>query len=349
MTQPGTVLYGAEGGASTSEDDLVWLAENAPDAPLDEFGNRPIHYAAKHGSIDAITQIIALGADPTITNFEGQRASDVARSAGHIEVALALRGYERKTRPPSKNQSAVSNKLEKNSGDFSPTPSTNLLNVDTDWALPDDLSDDVSAGSYISEINKITQEIDFISDRTSVQANIMLWSLYSRVRDLFENLKPLMMELNRSGSTISDINYENIYDDYIHPFHEIKEFIQNPKSKNPDDILDEIYDFCETELNESYGLGSLISLIQVEISQGSSNIINLVRMISSFSDMFDGDLFENRESGDQDFLNPNIKLVPPVFEAAEKFEKDCEQFFNDWGKNFIENTKWDGRHWIVPD
>lgn len=243
-------------------------------------------------------------------------------------------------------------KSQKNSGDFSPTPATNLLNTDSDWDLPDVLAADESDRSSSSEMNKINRELNLISDSISTESNIMLWCLYSRIKDLFENIHPLLNELEKTGSSLLDYNDNiDLFDGYFHPFQEIIELIDEKNSENKfnSELLKEIYKICNYEVNTSDLVGAMAISIQKNFSQKVMHISNVILMISSFSELFDGDLFDNRESGDQDLLNPNIKLVPPVFEAAEKFERYCEQFFDDWGRNFVESTKWDHRHWVLPD
>lgn len=351
MTQPNGDLNGVEERSFTSVDDLVWLAENAPDTALDEFGNRPLHYAAKYGSLDAIAQIMALGANPTLPNSVGQKASDVARRTGHIEVALALRGYERNAELDGKSQLASNQKIENNLGAFSPTPTTNLLHTDTDWELPENFSEEIFIDNVINDYNHINKEVDFISKEVSSTANVMLWCFYCRVKDLFKNIDPLIAELHRAGLSLLNKNYEGIFHNYYYPFWKIQNLIELEKSTGLElsDALQEIFNVCESQIADEDRVEGLINSIQQDSSQISAHMINIIRIMSCFTDMFDGDLFENRESGDQDLLNPSIKLVPPIFEAAEKFEKECEQFLNDWGQNFAAKTNWDSQHWIVPD
>lgn len=125
----------AGAGSFASVDDLIWLADPDPNAPLDASGNRPLHYAAKHGSVEAITELINLGADPGIENHARQKASVVAKNAGHIDAALLLRSHEKRgvTRPQLPQGSSPQSVRE--AGEFAPTSVT--IDDDPDWTVPD--------------------------------------------------------------------------------------------------------------------------------------------------------------------------------------------------------------------
>ncbi len=53
-------------------------------------GNRPLHFAAAAGQIDAVKLLLERGARPDAKNDQGKRPLDLATAAGHAEVATVL-------------------------------------------------------------------------------------------------------------------------------------------------------------------------------------------------------------------------------------------------------------------
>jgi ankyrin repeat protein len=56
--------------------------------------NTALHLAAKNGHAECCTLLLELGADPNANNRHLQTPTDVADSAGHIELVEFLRGRE---------------------------------------------------------------------------------------------------------------------------------------------------------------------------------------------------------------------------------------------------------------
>jgi len=178
-----------EQGSFISAEDIVWLAEAGADEPLDRLGNRAIHFAAKYGSIAAINELIKLGADPTIENAPGQKASDVARAEGHIDAALFLRSYERKGQPATQLPRPQVAPASGPVGGFIPTNGT-TINSGPEWTVPPELSGaniDVSlptrpehpAPERLSRVGD-----DEVSDQTFHQITIWLEHLKSIGREI---------------------------------------------------------------------------------------------------------------------------------------------------------------------
>jgi hypothetical protein len=58
--------------------------------------NRPLHYAAKAGNVDAVRLLLQHGANPDVVNSAGQRPYEAALASGHEAVADVLKGAARK-------------------------------------------------------------------------------------------------------------------------------------------------------------------------------------------------------------------------------------------------------------
>ncbi|NIQ77940.1 MAG: ankyrin repeat domain-containing protein, partial [Anaerolineae bacterium] len=69
-----------------------WVLAGAgvPLDALDAEGQSPLHWAALYGHRDVVNALLSAGADPTILNGNGKTALELARDAGHVEVAEAL-------------------------------------------------------------------------------------------------------------------------------------------------------------------------------------------------------------------------------------------------------------------
>jgi hypothetical protein len=57
--------------------------------------NRPLHYAAKAGNVDAVRLLLQRGASPDVVNGDGQRPYDAALASGHEAIADILKGPAR--------------------------------------------------------------------------------------------------------------------------------------------------------------------------------------------------------------------------------------------------------------
>ena len=56
----------------------------------DDYGNTALHVAAEYGAGRAVRGLLALGADANALNFQGRKAGDIAREAGHAAVVKEL-------------------------------------------------------------------------------------------------------------------------------------------------------------------------------------------------------------------------------------------------------------------
>jgi ankyrin repeat protein len=55
-------------------------------------GTTPLHLAARYGHTAAARRLIDAGADPAARSDDGDTAADLARAAGHTELAAMLSG-----------------------------------------------------------------------------------------------------------------------------------------------------------------------------------------------------------------------------------------------------------------
>jgi ankyrin repeat protein len=68
------------------------LAHGARPDPVEFLGATPLHAAAAEGRSEMVQRLMAAGADPRRLTKAGKTAADLAREAGHPQVALLLEG-----------------------------------------------------------------------------------------------------------------------------------------------------------------------------------------------------------------------------------------------------------------
>jgi ankyrin repeat protein len=85
-----TALHSAVADAGDSESALALVAAGADPNAKQRHGWTPLHAAAQTGDRAVVTALLAAGADPTLTHDGGKRAADLAREAGHAELAALL-------------------------------------------------------------------------------------------------------------------------------------------------------------------------------------------------------------------------------------------------------------------
>ena len=56
----------------------------------DSSGNTILHYAARHGNIETISQLLSLGAFKEVKNISSESPADIAQRWKHIEAATIL-------------------------------------------------------------------------------------------------------------------------------------------------------------------------------------------------------------------------------------------------------------------
>ncbi|MEP7003423.1 MAG: ankyrin repeat domain-containing protein [Chloroflexota bacterium] len=85
-----TALHSAVADAGDSESALALVAAGADTNAKQRHGWTPLHAAAQTGDRWVVEALLAAGADPTLTHDGGKRAADLAREAGHAELAALL-------------------------------------------------------------------------------------------------------------------------------------------------------------------------------------------------------------------------------------------------------------------
>jgi len=82
-------LHSAASGAHAEIVELL-LAAGAKADPRQRHGWTPLHAAAQNNDARSLEALLAAGADPALRNDDGKSAADVARDAGHLELAASL-------------------------------------------------------------------------------------------------------------------------------------------------------------------------------------------------------------------------------------------------------------------
>lgn len=62
----------------------------------DDFGNTALMFAAENNLFSAVSALLEKGADPTIRQADGKKASDIAKTKGHIQIFKLLSDAEKK-------------------------------------------------------------------------------------------------------------------------------------------------------------------------------------------------------------------------------------------------------------
>jgi uncharacterized protein len=82
-------LHSAAAGAHGDVVEVLLAAGAQPD-PLQRHGWTPLHAAAQNGDRRSLEALLAAGADPELRNDAGLSPADVAREAGHLDLAARL-------------------------------------------------------------------------------------------------------------------------------------------------------------------------------------------------------------------------------------------------------------------
>jgi ankyrin repeat protein len=85
-----TALHSAVADQGDSESALALIAAGADPNAKQRHGWTPLHAAAQTGDRAVVAALLAAGADPALTHDGGKRAADLAREAGHTELAALL-------------------------------------------------------------------------------------------------------------------------------------------------------------------------------------------------------------------------------------------------------------------
>lgn len=340
-------------GILVSIDDLLWIAETAPNAPLDDAGNLPLHYAATRGSIDAIYGLLELGADATLENNDGRKASEVARDLGHIGAAIALRKAESRTTKYPETKKFTSSAASRPSGEFTPTYKTNLNEDEADWSVPGGIEDVVHGELPPLSFNEKRKFLLNVLQSISATPEDGLICLYERMRGIFSNISIVLNEIKEINSEILSTQEEsaNVLNGFGYITYEIEKIIE----KNNDGVgdcqtaVDKISKFCKEHWDyEDYlrqNIADHTSVLMERIN--FSNFI--ISVLESFAVLVEGDLLTNIESGDQDLVDARIKLVPPLYEGLKQLDRSDDCFQKEWSDILKSKSLWDREHWSLPD
>lgn len=87
-----TALHSAVADGGDRESALALIAAGADVHATQRHGWTPLHGAALSGDRAVVDALLAAGADPAATHDGGRRAADIAREAGHADLAQVLEG-----------------------------------------------------------------------------------------------------------------------------------------------------------------------------------------------------------------------------------------------------------------
>ncbi len=85
-----TALHSAVADEGDSESALALIAAGADPNAKQRHGWTPLHAAAQTGDRMVVAALLAAGADPAVAHDGGKRAAELAREAGHAELAQLL-------------------------------------------------------------------------------------------------------------------------------------------------------------------------------------------------------------------------------------------------------------------
>ncbi len=85
-----TALHSAVADEGDSESALALVAAGADPNAKQRHGCTPLHAAAQTGDRRVVEALLAAGADPAVPHDGGKRATELAREAGHTELAQLL-------------------------------------------------------------------------------------------------------------------------------------------------------------------------------------------------------------------------------------------------------------------
>lgn len=341
-------------GTLISIEDLLWIAKTSPNAPMDDAGNLPLHYAATYGSIDAIYDLLELGADASLENNAGRKPSELARDLGHIGAAIALRKAEigdNNYRETKKVTSSISSKY---SGEFVPTYKTNFIEDEEDWSVPGEIEEEEADREIKSpSLHSKRKMLSNILQSISVDQGDEFICFYERIFDVFRNINIVLRELKEINYEILSTQKESgsLLHGFGHMIYEVEKIIcdNNEKSGGPQRAVDEIlnlcYEYSDREDCSQQGIVDHNRIMTERID--FSNFI--VSVVENFSTLVEGDLLNNFESGDQDLINARVKLVPPLYEGLKDLDRSDDCFQKEWSDILKSKSLWNREHWILPD
>jgi hypothetical protein len=176
-----------------NEDELLWIISILGVDGCDEQGNTFLHLAAARGFDKACKELLLAGNHSEHPNKIGKTPAVLALESGHLELALFINSHGGTS---SKNGSVAlaNNRRSQSRGTFDPTPNTRLMNIDTEWSMPDDLQELVFK-SDVTNSFEVSEELEALaialSDKlkaskiTPLHSSVML---YLRFLELIRNI-----------------------------------------------------------------------------------------------------------------------------------------------------------------
>lgn len=152
-----------------SEDEFLWIISILGAHGCDDQGNTFLHLAAARGFERACKEILLSGHHSEHPNGIGKTPAVVALENGHLDLALLIKsgsGFNGQGCPVS----PVDSRRNQNRGTFDPTPSTRLMDADTDWSLPEDLKEPVPKSDATSEF-EAGEELEALARALSDKLN----------------------------------------------------------------------------------------------------------------------------------------------------------------------------------